>query len=60
MRVEVRCVKSMPLDVCAWLVQRGGVWVLYVAEQVLSWLDGKIPGVKPLAITPNWRCKPDR
>lgn len=60
MRVEVRCVKSMPLDVCVWLSRRGNVWVLYIAEQVLTWLDGKIPGVEPLAIAPNWRCTPVR
>jgi hypothetical protein len=47
----------MPLDVCAWLVQRGGVWVLYIAEQVLNWLDGKIPGTE-CVIVPNWRAAP--
>lgn len=56
MRVEVRCVKEMPLDVYVWLVQRGGVWVLYVVEQVLTWLDGKIPGA--IEISPNWRASP--
>lgn len=57
MRVEVRCVKSMPLGVCAWLVMRSGMWVLYIAEQVLTWLDGKIPGTE-CAIVPNWRVLP--
>lgn len=57
MRVEVRCVKSMPLNVCVWLVQRGATWVLYIAEQVLTWLDGKIPGAE-CAIVPNWRVLP--
>lgn len=47
----------MPLGVCAWLVMRSGMWVLYIAEQVLTWLDGKIPGTE-CAIVPNWRVLP--
>lgn len=55
MRVQVRCVTSMPYGVCAWLLKRGGEWILYVAEDVLRLLGGVVPGAKPLVITPRWR-----
>lgn len=45
------------MDVCAWLVQRGAGWVLYITEQVLTLLDGKIPGAE-CAIVPTWRVHP--
>lgn len=45
----------MPFGVCAWLVKRGGEWILYIAEEVLGYLGGVIPGCEPLVITPRWR-----
>jgi hypothetical protein len=53
-RVIVKCVKVMPHGVCAWLVQRAGTWVLYIAEELLTRLHGAIPGVETLAIAPRW------
>ncbi|MCZ1006391.1 hypothetical protein [Streptomyces lydicus] len=38
-------------------MKRSGMWVLYIAEQVLTSLDGKIPGAE-CAIVPNWRVLP--
>jgi len=56
MRVQIRCVKSMPVGVCAWLVKRGGEWILYIAEELLTTLGGAIPGCsEPVVITPRWR-----
>lgn len=55
MRVQIRCVAEMPYGVCAWLLQRGGEWILYIAEEVLSYLRGVIPGCEPVVITPRWR-----
>lgn len=58
-RVEVKSVNSMPLDVCAWLVQRDDIWVLYITEQVLDSLGGNIPGVGPHQIVPR-RVTPEQ
>lgn len=55
MRVQIKCVSSMPYDVCAWLVKRGGEWILYIAEELLSYLGGVVPGSEPVVITPRWR-----
>ncbi|MFF2228263.1 hypothetical protein ACFVV7_33655 [Streptomyces globisporus] len=45
----------MPYGVCAWLLKRGGEWILYIADEVLSQLGGVLPGCEPLSITPRWR-----
>ena len=45
----------MPYGVCAWLVKRGGEWILYVANEVMQQLGGVIPGCEPLVITPRWK-----
>lgn len=55
MRVQIKCVPSMPFDTIAWLVQRGGEWILYIADEVLTALRGVLPGCEPVAITPRWR-----
>lgn len=58
MRVEVRVVQFLPMDVLAWLVRRAGQWVLYIVEDVLKSLGG-IPGAaEPVAIRPRWRVSP--
>lgn len=55
MRVQIRCVAQMPYGVCAWLLKRGGEWILYIAEEVLRLLGGSVPGSEPLVIKPRWR-----
>lgn len=55
MRVQIRCVAQMPYGVCAWLLKRGGEWILYIADEVLRLLGGAVPGCEPLVITPRWR-----
>ncbi len=55
MRVQIKYVPSMPFDVYAWLVKRGGEWVLYIAEEVLTCLGGVLPGCEPVVITPRWK-----
>lgn len=55
MRVQIRCVASMPFGVCAWLLKRGSEWILYIAEELLTNLGGAIPGCEPVVITPRWR-----
>lgn len=61
MRVEVRVVEFLPMDVLAWLVKRAGQWVLYIVEDVLTSLGGTIPGAaEPLAIRPRWRVSPSQ